>query len=62
MNGHAVRSPSSASNYDSRYGTGLHPSSKALLENYQGLLESTDGDRGERQRFQHVGDAQFTLR
>ena len=61
MNGHAVRSSSSASNYDSRYGAGLHPSSKALLESYQGLLESTDEDRGERQRFQHVGDAQCTL-
>ena len=58
MNGHAVRSSSSASNYDSRYGTGLHPSSKALLESYKGLLETTDEDREERRRFQHVGDAQ----
>lgn len=51
MNGHAVRSSSSASNYDSRYGTGLHPSSKALLEGYKGSLESTDEDR---QRLQHT--------
>ncbi len=58
MNGHAVRSSSSASNYDSRYGTGLHPSSKALLESYNGSLESTDEDREDRQRFQHVGDAE----
>lgn len=52
MNGHAVRSSSSASNYDSRYGIGLHPSSKALLEGYKGSLESMDEDRGDRQRFQ----------
>ena len=60
MNGHAVRSSSSASNYDSRYGSGLHPSSKALLEAYKGSLESTDEGRGDRQRF-HVGDPEDTV-
>ncbi|CAD6592221.1 MAG: hypothetical protein ASARMPREDX12_005891 [Alectoria sarmentosa] len=54
MNGHAARSSSSASNYDSRYGTGLHPSSKALLEGYKGSLDSTEEARGDRQRFQHT--------
>lgn len=58
MNGHAVRSSSSASNYDSRYGTGLHPSSKALLEGYKGSLESMNEDRGDRKRSQHVGYAE----
>ena len=56
MNGNGVRNPSYSSDYDSRYGSGLQiqPSSKILLEGYNGSLESSGNDAPGRDRYDYV--------
>jgi len=57
MNGAGVRRQASyASDYDSRYSSGLDvpPSSKALLDGYNGSLETTNEERAHQSGYGNV--------
>ena len=56
MNGSGVRKSSFSSDYDSRYGSGLQvqPSSKVLLDGYNGSFESSGNSVPGQDRYNHV--------
>lgn len=58
MNGNGVRKSSFSSDYDSRYGSGLQvqPSSKVLLDGYNGSLESSRNSAPGQDRYNYVSN------